>query len=260
MTCSNQCQWGTCQNQSCVGSSVQNCGNCGTQTRSCSSGTWSAWTVCAGQGSCSPGQTRTCPSGATQNCNISCQWNACPSCRELNNFTNEQISTSTVICAKSYYGTTLRITGNGINVTADSGYANLVGDNSYLLIENLNNSAVSGLAVIDSLGRQGTGTWHFPGAINMVNSSGNRMTLWAQCKKGSSSCVGLVLDSFPSNNNTFDGIAAVNGFTGLIVNGANNSFKYYVGGIYAATSGGAPICYINQGGMPNTFVLGSCSF
>lgn len=94
----------------------------------------------------------------------------------------------------------------------------------------------------------------------MVNSSGNRMTLWAQCKKGSSSCVGLVLDSFPSNNNTFDGIAAVNGFTGLIVNGANNSFKYYVGGIYAATSGGAPICYINQGGMPNTFVLGSCSF
>lgn len=75
--CGNNCQWGPCLNQGCVGPAMQSCGNCGTQSRTCVNGVWSAWTPCANQGSCSPNAVQTCGNGGTQICSVTCQWDAC---------------------------------------------------------------------------------------------------------------------------------------------------------------------------------------
>jgi hypothetical protein len=52
------------------------CGNCGTNTQTCSaSGTWADGT-CTGQG-CAPNATRSCNTYGTQTCSSSCAWGAC---------------------------------------------------------------------------------------------------------------------------------------------------------------------------------------
>lgn len=261
LTCDNSCRWGTCQGQACSGSPMQSCGNCGTQTRSCSNGVWSAWGACIGQGQCSPGQTQICASGATQSCSNSCQWSSCPSCLTLRDNTAEQISTNAVICAKIYYGTTLRITGSNINVTSDVGYASLSGRNSYLLLDGLRSSTVKGLAVIDTDGRPDGGPFPlYSKAIQLTNTYNNRLVLWGQCNKTAWPCVPMVLDGPSNDYNTVESVAAINGQTGIAVfSGGYNWFKYYVSGVIGK-SGTSPICYIDYTApSTNSFVLGSCS-
>jgi alpha-tubulin suppressor-like RCC1 family protein len=78
--CAAACPSGSsCQNSSCTcsGASSQVCGNCGTQSRTCSDGTWSAWSACSGQGACAPSATESCEGNGTQTCSASCQWGAC---------------------------------------------------------------------------------------------------------------------------------------------------------------------------------------
>ena len=60
--------------QSCTGPASQVCGLCGTQTRTCVDGTWSAWASCTGEGVCQPSSTQSCGTGGTQTCSSACQW------------------------------------------------------------------------------------------------------------------------------------------------------------------------------------------
>jgi hypothetical protein len=78
-TCTAQCAWTACGNQTCSGSSSQACGSCGTQTRTCdpSNGTWSSWSSCAGEGVCAPNTTQSCGNGGTQSCGGNCSWSSC---------------------------------------------------------------------------------------------------------------------------------------------------------------------------------------
>jgi hypothetical protein len=77
-SCTEQCQWGAC---ACVGDSMQACGNCmgGTRTRTCSNGTWSAWSACMGEPPCAAGATRMCGvnDSGMQMCSQACQWGTC---------------------------------------------------------------------------------------------------------------------------------------------------------------------------------------
>lgn len=64
-TCTASCQWGswgTCTGEGpCTPAQTetQPCGNCGSQLRSCDgSCTWGTWGTCSGQGACAPGQTQ----------------------------------------------------------------------------------------------------------------------------------------------------------------------------------------------------------
>ncbi len=75
--CGGNCQWSSaCTGQSCAGERSMACGNCGTRTRTCdmSSGSWSDWSACSGEGACEPDETRGCGRGGTQVCNGSCNW------------------------------------------------------------------------------------------------------------------------------------------------------------------------------------------
>jgi hypothetical protein len=79
-TCSSSCSWGTWGTCTGVGvcspGSTQACGNCGTQV--CSS--TCAWGACTGEGVCTPGTTRTCTVGScsgTETCSSSCAWGSC---------------------------------------------------------------------------------------------------------------------------------------------------------------------------------------
>ena len=61
------------------------CGNCGTRTRTCTSGCqWGSWGSCGGQGVCAPGASSSegCGNCGTQErtCNNSCQWNDWGAC------------------------------------------------------------------------------------------------------------------------------------------------------------------------------------
>ncbi len=73
------------------------CGNCGTQTRSCSSSCgWNAWSTCVNQGVCSEGQFQSCSLGGIpgqQQCSSSCQYDACTA-------TGECIPGSTEACGE----------------------------------------------------------------------------------------------------------------------------------------------------------------
>jgi hypothetical protein len=62
---------------SCMGPSSQACGNCGTQTRTCTDGIWSDWSTCTGAGVCAPNATQACEESGTQTCGTNCQWAAC---------------------------------------------------------------------------------------------------------------------------------------------------------------------------------------
>jgi len=64
-TCSDTCQWvdtGSCTGQGLCApgqTSSQGCGSCGTQSRTCTAWcAWGDWGTCGGQGVCSPGQTQ----------------------------------------------------------------------------------------------------------------------------------------------------------------------------------------------------------
>lgn len=61
----------------CTGPTSQACGNCGTQTRTCNSGSWSPWGACVGAGVCTPSATQACSGGGTQTCSATCAWGAC---------------------------------------------------------------------------------------------------------------------------------------------------------------------------------------
>jgi hypothetical protein len=76
-TCTSACQWAACAGQTCTGPMTQACGNCGTQSRTCSNGAWSPWGACMNEGACMPGATQACGMGGTQTCNPSCQWDTC---------------------------------------------------------------------------------------------------------------------------------------------------------------------------------------
>ncbi len=79
--CNNVCPSGSsCQSGSCAcsGASSQGCGNCGTETRTCTGGTWSAWSACSNQGACAPSATQSCDTNGTETCSSStCQWGTC---------------------------------------------------------------------------------------------------------------------------------------------------------------------------------------
>ncbi len=66
---------GTCTGS---GTEERDCGRCGTQSRTCNSGTWSGWSTCSGQGECEPGATdvEACGTGKsrTLTCGNSCEW------------------------------------------------------------------------------------------------------------------------------------------------------------------------------------------
>ncbi len=62
---------------SCMGAPSQACGNCGTQTRTCTNGMWSDWSTCSGTGVCAPNATQACEESGTQTCGANCQWAAC---------------------------------------------------------------------------------------------------------------------------------------------------------------------------------------
>jgi hypothetical protein len=74
--CGGDCSYGACGDQMCSGPTSQACGNCGMQTRTCdaSTGQWSEWSECGGQGECAPGDSRECGSGGTQQCGSTCRW------------------------------------------------------------------------------------------------------------------------------------------------------------------------------------------
>jgi hypothetical protein len=67
-------------------SQQQSCGNCGTQSRGCSSdGTWGGWSACSSEGVCAPGasEEKTCGDCglSRRSCSASCQWNEFQACR-----------------------------------------------------------------------------------------------------------------------------------------------------------------------------------
>lgn len=66
---------GTCTG---TGTQERDCGKCGSQTRTCVSGTWGAWSSCTDQGECTAGETDVESCGTnksrTLTCNESCAW------------------------------------------------------------------------------------------------------------------------------------------------------------------------------------------
>jgi hypothetical protein len=63
----------------CIGPTTQDCGNCGSQTRTCDSGEWSEWSECASEGDCAPGGSELCR-GGSRTCSSSCTWGTCQQC------------------------------------------------------------------------------------------------------------------------------------------------------------------------------------
>ena len=69
------CGGGQCM---CVGLASQPCGNCGTQTRTCTGGAWSMWSACSGEGACAGNDTQPCMGSGTQTCvAATCTWGSC---------------------------------------------------------------------------------------------------------------------------------------------------------------------------------------
>jgi len=82
--CGGNCRWSdACTGQTCQGSAILECGNCGVQTRSCdpNSGEWREPSACQRQGECSPRDpdntaARSCGARG-QYCDAQCHWQAC---------------------------------------------------------------------------------------------------------------------------------------------------------------------------------------
>lgn len=91
-SCSSSCTWGAYG--ACMGDAPpcgtlgatesEACGKCGTRSRTCMSSGWSSWSVCGGEGVCTPGTTdsATCTGGGTKTrvCDTTCTWGAYGSC------------------------------------------------------------------------------------------------------------------------------------------------------------------------------------
>jgi len=89
-TCGDGGSWGSpsaCVDQTCVSGACTGmcapgqtnalaCGNCGTDTQTCSGGAWQSGGSCAGQG-CAPDAMQACNTYGTQSCSTSCAWGSC---------------------------------------------------------------------------------------------------------------------------------------------------------------------------------------
>lgn len=73
-TCTLTCQWGDC---ACTGSATMNCARCGTQTRTCTAGSWGAYGACTDKGLCDPATLQLCATGGWQTCSSGCAWGTC---------------------------------------------------------------------------------------------------------------------------------------------------------------------------------------
>lgn len=89
-TCGNRCPEGlSCvtvdgksvcgQKNECSGPTEQACGNCGTQTRTCENGEFSAWSKCQDEGECAVGESERCD-GGSRTCGAGCSWGTCEQC------------------------------------------------------------------------------------------------------------------------------------------------------------------------------------
>lgn len=60
----------------CSGPESQACGKCGMQIRTCdsSTGQWSQWAECKGEGECKAGETGMCGNGGMKTCKSDCKW------------------------------------------------------------------------------------------------------------------------------------------------------------------------------------------
>jgi hypothetical protein len=119
-TCDGSCHWGACGNQACSGSATQACGNCGTQSRTCSNGTWSAFGPCMNQGACAPTAMQACGSGGTQTCTAACQWGACggQTCAGPSSQACGNCGTQTRTCANGVWSDWSACGGQGVCVPA----------------------------------------------------------------------------------------------------------------------------------------------
>ncbi|HVU03705.1 MAG TPA: hypothetical protein VHE30_18225 [Polyangiaceae bacterium] len=77
--CDQACAWESCLPIECTSgdSETEACGLCGTRSRSCENGRWTAFSACADAGVCSPNAKQSCGNGGTQTCGKSCQWGQC---------------------------------------------------------------------------------------------------------------------------------------------------------------------------------------
>lgn len=77
--CTDQCAWGACAAVDCVPgtSESEDCGNCGSRSRECVKGEWTAFGACKTAGVCTPAASQACGNGGSQTCSNACQWNAC---------------------------------------------------------------------------------------------------------------------------------------------------------------------------------------
>ncbi len=114
-TCIAQCQWGDCVGQTCLGPIAQGCDNCGTQSRACNNGVWSAWGSCANQGVCVPNATQACGTGGTQTCDpASCQWGACVTCSGSSSQACGNCGTQSRTCNGGVWSAWGQCTGQGV--------------------------------------------------------------------------------------------------------------------------------------------------
>ena len=64
----------------------RDCGRCGTEVRTCSSGSWSSWSSCTGEGVCPPGDVENQDCGRcgtqTRTCTDTCNWGTWSSCTD----------------------------------------------------------------------------------------------------------------------------------------------------------------------------------
>ena len=75
--CGGDCRWGACFSTECAGPVTRSCGNCGTQTRSCTEGEWSDWSTCQAEGECAPNTNEACGNQGSRSCGGSCRWTEC---------------------------------------------------------------------------------------------------------------------------------------------------------------------------------------
>jgi hypothetical protein len=61
----------------CEGYAKQACGDCGTRSRTCVSGSWGDWSECTTEGVCSVAASQLCGEGGQQSCDSSCSWGEC---------------------------------------------------------------------------------------------------------------------------------------------------------------------------------------
>jgi hypothetical protein len=71
------CAGEECDGKDCEGSDTRECGNCGTQSRTCRGGDWSDWSECTAMGECQPDRSRSCGMEGMQLCGADCSYGPC---------------------------------------------------------------------------------------------------------------------------------------------------------------------------------------